>query len=158
MQRQPVLGAELGLGPDQHLDAGGQSHAGGRLEGAEHPLDVAAPDDGPRLGDEGPAGVALGELEVDMGVAVDAHDLGGRPDALPKGLLDGGGHAGEQLRERHTLAGLGQFLAGQLGRIDRQPAGERLEVPADRHEPLARLAVPAGALGLGFGLVAETGR
>ena len=99
-----------------------------------------------------PLGVALGELEIDVGVAVDAHDLGGRPDPLPKRLLDRGGDAREQLRERNALAGFCHVLAGQLGGIDRQPAGEGLEVAADRHEPLARLAVPAGALGLGFGL------
>ena len=102
-----------------------------------------------------PLGVALGELEVDVRVAVDADDLGRGPDALPERLLDGRRHAGEQLRERHALGRLDEVLAGQLGRIDRQPAGERLEVAADRHEPLARLAVPAGALGLGFGPGAE---
>lgn len=68
-----------------------------RLERAEHAFDVPAPDNGFCLGDEGAAGVALGELEVDVRVAVDAHHLGRGPDALLERLLNRGRHTSEQL-------------------------------------------------------------
>ena len=152
---KPVLRAERRPRPDEHLDAGGQAHAGGRLEGAKDAFDVSAPDDTSGLGQESSAGVAFGELEVNVRIPVCAYDFGRGPDALAEHMLDRGGDAGKQGRERNSLGFRRELLAHEGRGVDRQPTREGLEVAAYRDEPLARFAVPAGTLCLGFGLLVE---
>ena len=167
LQAEAVDRVHRGLGAHEQLDARGQHHAGGALEGRQDRGRRGGPDHGAGLRHGGPLRVALGKFQVDMAAArVGTADLDPRPDAAAIGLRHGAGHPLHQLRQRDALGHRqlgGCGAAGRrrrrcrLWRPSRQPGLERDKVQPRGDVPAARAWVPARAQRLDPVLVLEGG-